>query len=190
MKKGLLLIAVALIFTLVSFNAKEKTTYQVDVKSSTLKWTGYHLAKSYEHNGNVHLKSGNLEVENGKITGGNFVIDMTSITNSDLTDTKKNKKLVDDLKSERFFGIDNFPEAKLVINSVDGVKALGEITIREITEPISFDINISKISESKFEASAVLNINRIKHEVMYGWSIENAMLSNEFKMEIKIVANK
>lgn len=189
MNKRILIIAVAFAFVLTSFLTIEKSSYKVDVGQSNLKWTGYHLAKSYEHNGNVKLKSGSLEVENGKITGGDFVIDMTTITNND-QEGGKNTKLVNHLKSDEFFNAEKFPEAKLVINKVEGSKASGKITIRNITEPISFDFKVDEASDSKIIATATLSIDRTKHEVSYGWTIENAMLSNEFKMEVKLVATK
>ena len=189
-KKGLVVMSLGIFLMLMSFSDIKETTYNVDSEKSTLKWTGYHLAKSYEHNGNVKIKSGSLKVENGNITGGEFIIDMASISNNDLTDSKKNAKLVNHLKSDDFFAVEKHPEAKLVINKVEGSKATGAVTIRGITEPISFEFKIEESDESKLVASASFNIDRTKHEVSYGWTIENAMLSNEFKIDIKLVAVK
>jgi hypothetical protein len=73
---------------------KGDATYKVDTEASQLKWTGYHLAKSYEHTGLIKLKSGKLTVSKGTITSGEFVADMNSITNTDITDADKNGKLV------------------------------------------------------------------------------------------------
>lgn len=189
MNKRILMITTTLAIVLTSFLTIEKESYKVDVEASNLKWTGYHLAKSYEHNGNVQLKSGSLEVLDGKVTGGSFIIDMTTITNNDV-EGSKNEKLVNHLKSDDFFNADKFPEAKLIINKVEGSKATGEVTIRNITEPISFEIEVDEVTDSKIVASASFNIDRSKHEVAYGWTIDNAMLSNEFKIEVKIVATK
>ncbi|MDH5365794.1 MAG: YceI family protein [Cyclobacteriaceae bacterium] len=189
MNKKVLTLAAITVLVMTSFLIVEIDSYKVDVEQSNLKWTGYHLAKSYEHNGNVKLKSGSLEVKNGKILSGNFVIDMTTITNNDI-EGEKNAKLVNHLKSDDFFNTEKFPEAKLVIKKVEGSKASGEVTIRDITEPIAFDIKIKEAKDDKVIASATLNIDRTKHEVSYGWTIENAMLSNEFKMEVKIIATK
>lgn len=189
MNKRILMMGTVFTIVLTSFLTIEKVTYNVDIEASNLKWTGYHLAKSYEHNGNVKLKSGSLSLIDGKVTEGLFVIDMTSITNNDV-EGSKNAKLVNHLKSDDFFNTEKFPQAKLVINKVEGNTASGEITIREITEPISFDITVEEISESKVIATAIFNVDRTKHEVAYGWTIDNAMLSNEFKMEVKIVATK
>ena len=78
----------------------------VDTQDSKVKWTGYHLAKSYEHYGFINIKSGNLLVEDGKLVGGKIIMDMNSIMDSDIpSDSEKNAKLVNHLKSEDFFRI-------------------------------------------------------------------------------------
>ena len=189
MKKRLLLTALPLVVLLFAFGSKEKEAYTVDISKSSVKWTGYHLAKAYEHKGNVTVKSGNLEVGDGAITGGTIVIDMASISNSDLKGKEK-KKLIKHLKSDDFFGVEKYPEAKLVIAKVEGNKASGNITIRGITEEISFDVTDVKVTDQMISASASLKIDRTKHKVMYGWTIENAILSNEFQLDVNIVASK
>ncbi len=45
---------------------------------------------------------------------GNFVVDMTSITNNDLKDEGYNQKLVGHLKSDDFFGVEKYPTAEFV----------------------------------------------------------------------------
>jgi len=189
MKKGLFLTALSLTVLLFAFVTVEKATYNVDASKSSVKWTGYHLAKSYEHNGNVSIKSGSLEVADGKITGGSVVIDMASISNNDL-EGKKKAKLEGHLKSDDFFAVKKHPEAKLEITTVEGNKASGKITIRGITEEISFELNNVKVTDGMVSASATLKVDRTKHEVSYGWTLENAMLSNEFQLDVNIVATK
>jgi len=194
MKKGILLMTLALAVAFLSFTTKPHGNFNVDVSNSTVKWTGYHLAKSFEHSGNVNIKSGTLVMHDGAIVSGEFVLDMTSISNTDLEDTKKNAKLVGHLKSDDFFGVEKHPEAKLVIKTVvksgDNYKATGDVTIRGITEPIEFEIKMGENTSDHVEATSVLRIDRTKHEIMYGWSLTNAMLGNEFQLEIKVMANK
>jgi polyisoprenoid-binding protein YceI len=168
--------------------------YNVDAEASQLKWTGYHLAKSYEHIGFVKIKSGKLATANGTITSGEFVIDMNTISNTDVTDGEKNGKLVGHLKSADFFDVANNPEAKLVIKkstaAANGkLKATGDLTIRGITKSIDFEATLNETG-SQVEATADLKIVRTDFNVMYGWKVENAMLSGEFRMEVKLVAKK
>lgn len=193
MKKIILgLCSIILLLVFSAFRVPEGT-YSVDSQASKLRWTGYHLAKSYEHTGFVTIKSGKLEVSGGLITGGNFVIDMNTITNEDLTSAKDNAKLVNHLKSKDFFNVKQFPEANLVIknstSSGSGLKVNADLTIRGITKPITFDATLTE-NGNTVEANATLTIVRTDYEVMYGWKVENAMLSGEFKMDVKLVAKK
>jgi len=169
--------------------------YAIDTKSSQVKWTGYHLAKSYEHYGFVTVKSGNVSFDEGRLKGGTVVIDMTSITNADVEKPKDNSKLVNHLKSEDFFDVANHPEARLVIRQAKekspGVfSTTADLTIRGITKPITFDTRITESGNGGFIATSKLRINRTDYKVMYGWSIENAMLDSEFELDVKIAGRK
>jgi polyisoprenoid-binding protein YceI len=171
-----------------------ENTLLVDPAASHLKWTGYHLGKSYEHTGSVRIKSGQVVVNDGIITSGEVIITMNSITNTDVKDPKDNAKLVNHLKSADFFDVKNFPEAKLIITGSelirqDVLKTSGQLTIRGITKPIAFESQVNQ-NDGSLEATAVLTIQRTDFNVMYGWKIENAMLSGEFRMEVKLVAKK
>ena len=189
--KNLKLFALAIIVMATAFTSP-KETLTVDTNSSEIKWTGYHLAKSYEHSGNVVVKSGSLEVSGDQITGGTIVIDMTSISNADVDDKEDNAKLVNHLKSDDFFGVEKFPEATLAIKSAtkDGNKhnVTADITIRGITKEITFEA-VQDSSEEGTVFQSTLKIDRTAHEVMYGWKLENAILSNEFQLEITLVAS-
>ncbi|MBX2900527.1 MAG: YceI family protein [Cyclobacteriaceae bacterium] len=169
-------------------------TFTVDSGASQVKWTGYHLAKSYEHNGFVKIKSGKFSVSDGKLTAGEFVIDMNTISNSDVTDAKDNAKLVNHLKSDDFFGVKKFPEAKLLIKgsepTASGLRVTADLTIRGITKSILFDATLKEADGGKVEATATITVQRTDFEVMYGWKVSNAMLSGEFKMDVKLVGVK
>ncbi|MEM6360096.1 MAG: YceI family protein [Bacteroidota bacterium] len=183
-----LILAVAV--SLIAFKAIDGT-YTVNSTESKLKWTGYHLAKSYEHWGYVNLKSGSVDVSNGKITSGEFVIDMTTISNKDVEDEKDSQKLDGHLKSDDFFAVEKHPEAKLVIKKVnDSGKATGDLTIRGITKEIQFDTKVEEASNNKVVATADIKVDRTEFKVMYGWKLENAILSNEFRLEVQLVANQ
>src|SRR5688572_32185996 len=92
-------LAIVLAVTFSGF-APDKS-YTVDTTASELKWTGYHLAKSYEHFGFIKVKSGKLNVNKGTIESGECVIDMTSIYVADITDVDKEDKLAGYLKKDR-----------------------------------------------------------------------------------------
>ena len=177
-----------------SFTLKQQATLSVDTGASTLTWTGYHLAKSYSHTGTLAVKSGSLEMSDGELTGGSFVIDMTSLTNSDLEKAKDNAKLVNHLKSDDFFDVDKFPEASLEIKSVNSkgggkYDVTADLSIRGITKPITFEATQSGSADAP-SIAAKLTVERTQFEVMYGWKIENAMLGGEFDLEVNLKTAK
>lgn len=167
MKKNLFKGALAstVIVSLLSFtnvNAQEK---KIEVKDSNIEWEGEKVTGSHE--GTIELKDGYFTMENGELKGGEFVMDMTSITVTDLEGEDKGK-LEGHLKSDDFFGVNNHPTAKLVITSVAkksngtyGVVA--DLTIKEKTNSITFDLDMDKNS-----ASTELTIDRSKYDVRYG----------------------
>ncbi|MDN3596585.1 YceI family protein [Zunongwangia endophytica] len=164
MKKNVLKGALAslVVIAMMSFTS---IIEKVNVKNSTVEWTGEKVTGS--HNGNIDLKSGFLDVEGDKITGGEFVMDMTSIDVTDLEGEGKGK-LEGHLKSDDFFGVSNHPEAKLVINtaskkSENTYGVVADLTIKGITNPVTFDMNYDGKS-----ATADLTIDRTKYDVRYG----------------------
>ena len=169
--------------------------YMVSAEKSSLAWTGYHLGKSYEHTGKVMIKSGELGFSNGKLSGGSFVIDMTTITDEDLPEGGKRDKLVNHLKSDDFFNVGTYPEAQLVIKSAkekgEGkYKIMSDLTIRGITKPLEFEADVIEGNEGWINAKASFRVERSQYQVMYGWSIENAVLDGEFKMDVDLHAKK
>lgn len=192
-KVSMILIAFGAIFFMSFTTPIEKLN--VDVSSSQLKWTGFHLAKSYEHWGHIDLKSGNIVTDGKKIVTGEFVIDMNTISNKDVEKTEDNIKLVGHLKSDDFFAVSRFPEAKLIIKSTERksgstYKTIADLTIRGITKEIVFDTEINSISKSELEAIAKFRVKRTDFEVMYGWSLQNIMLDGEFEIDVKLIAKK
>jgi len=164
MKKRILngLVASVIVLTTLSFATMNK---EVNVKESSVTWTGKKVTGS--HTGTIQLKSGHFKVEDEKLIGGEFVMDMTSILNSDLTGEYK-QKLEGHLKSEDFFGVEKYPTAKLIITSVakkgEGTYGVvANLTIKNETHPVTFDLDWKENS-----ASAKLSIDRSKFDVRYG----------------------
>lgn len=157
------LLSTILIFTCIGSLAQKQT---FDTKKSTIKWLGEKIGG--QHEGYIYLKSGELEEKNNEIISGNFVIDMTSITNTDLTDPGYNEKLVGHLKSDDFFGVKKYPTASLTITkstkfSNGKASVTGNLTIKGKTETISFDI-----FKNKKSYSTEIKIDRSKFDVKYG----------------------
>ena len=82
---------------------------------------------------------------------GEFTIDMTSITCTDIDNPQSNKKFIDHLKSDDFLELIYFRGAvkKKVLKSMKKLKIDASLTIKNITHPISF---IVKKSDNYFSS--------------------------------------
>ena len=160
--RGILAGIIAL--TLVAFTTSVEKK-KVDVQNSKITWTGEKLTGS--HTGTINLQEGYFEMEKGKLVGGEFTANMTSIDVTDL-EGKNKKKLMGHLRSDDFFGVKNHSTAKFTIKTAaeksEGVYGVsGDLTIKGKTNPIAFDLKMSDNS-----ATTTLVIDRTKYDIRYG----------------------
>lgn len=176
----------ALFMTIGTLTAQNKN---VDVDKSSIIWKGYKFTGS--HTGTITLKEGTLVFKNDKLSGGEFVADMTTLTNTDLQGGMKGK-LEGHLKSDDFFSVENNPTSKLVF-TIDEAKgknaytANGKLTIKGITKPISFDISVYGS-----KASVSLKVDRTDYDIKYksGTFIENLgdkVIYDDFDLVVDLV---
>jgi polyisoprenoid-binding protein YceI len=166
-KLGLGIMAVvAMAFT----NNLEDGNYTVSLKQSKVEWVGKKVTG--QHNGTVAIKSGSLMIKDGMLKGGEFTIDMTTITSTDL-EGEYQQKLNGHLKSADFFGVEKYPESKFVISNVAAngkngrFTVTGNITIKETTKEINFDAQLVN-SGNGIVAVADIVIDRSEFDVRYG----------------------
>ncbi len=137
---------------------------KVNITSSTIHWKGKKPLGSHE--GTIVLKEGFFEMENEVITGGTFVIDMASMSSTDLEGETKGQ-LEGHLKSDDFFGVDNHPTATLVITdakkTTSGYDMTGDLTIKGTTKSINFHMDVNGNT-----AKTALKIDRTKYNVKFG----------------------
>lgn len=168
------------------------TAYTVDTAQSELVWTGAKV--SGQHHGTVDIKSGQLIVDNGAITGGNFVLDMNTINTQDLEGEWK-EKLDGHLKADDFFDVANHPEASFEITSVNAgategtVVVSGNLTIKGVSKNITFDATVAELTEQSVKATADFNIAREDWGVNYAGQ-QDDLISKEINFKVTLVANK
>ncbi len=166
------------------------TELPVNSDASTVKWTGNKVTG--EHFGEVKITSGVLLVNDGKLTGGNFVADLNTIDVQDMEGEYKDK-LDGHLRSDDFFDVANHPEASFVITSVadganDGeVVISGNLTMRGVTKNITFNANVTEVSENSVRANADFNVAREDWGVNYAGQADD-LISKEFNLKIDVVA--
>lgn len=205
-KVSILLSASALFFASCVSNPegeKAKTTDVVEVgevsgnelalnaTESKLHWQAHKVTA--KHHGEVDIKSGTILVDSeGLLTGGDFIIDLATIDVQDLEGEYRDK-LTAHLKSNDFFDVENHPEAKFEITSVEPSQApnqlliSGNLTIRGVTKNITFDANVKEATSEYFIAEADFNIEREDFGVSYKGKVDD-LISKEFNIKIKIVA--
>ena len=193
MKKLLLLPILAILV----MAAKVADTYNVDVNSSTIVWTGYKVTG--KHTGTVKVKNGNLTWDAGKLTGGSFEIDMNSITDTDL-EGEYAGKLVGHLKSDDFFGVAKYPTSKFVITKAipqdtkGNYKIVGNLTIKEKTNEVKFLAVVSE-SNGTINASGKITVDRSEYDVRFGSGsffdgLGDKTIYDEFDLQVSLVAKK
>ena len=175
-------------FMTFSFTTKEGGKKEIKVESSKVVWKGYKLTGS--HVGIISIKSGHLNFDKGILTGGSAEIDMSTITVTDLEGEYKNK-LEGHLKSDDFFGVEKFPTASLIFTKVksngkNSYKVTGDITIKEKTESVKFNVSIYGN-----KASVSLKIDRTKFDVRYGStsffdSLKDNAIYDEFDLVVDL----
>src|SRR5690606_6065449 len=188
MKRTILSIAlIAFATTLSAADPAEKQTKAVKASESQVTWKAYKVAGS--HVGTVTLKAGALEFEGEQLTGGSFVVDMTTINTTDLEGEYKDQ-LDGHLGSGDFFSIDQHPTAKLVFTKVkangkNAYEVAGDLTIKGITKPVDFEVSVYGD-----KATATLKVDRTQFDVKYGTGIINTakdqLIYDEFDLVVDL----
>ncbi|HNY02238.1 MAG TPA: YceI family protein [Bacteroidales bacterium] len=180
------------------FTATFAQTYTVDAAKSTLNWRAEKITGFHE--GTISIKSGSFQVEKDKIVSGSFVIDMTTLANTDLTDPEYNKKLVGHLKSSDFFDIAKFSEATFtILKPVDLTKSVTEVqgilSIKGIKKPLTFKTVITKAAGSYiFNANSIV-VDRTAYDIKYGSGtffsdLGDKVIYDEFLVKLKLIATR
>ena len=179
----------------------ETQTVKVDTAASKVEWVGKKLTG--QHNGTIHIKDGEVTIENGKPIGGKFEIDMMSIAVSDLTDPVDNKKLTGHLESSDFFSSNLFPTATFTIKSfapIANAKAgepnytvNGDLSVKGITHSLSFPATVT-IADGKASAKAAIVVDRTKYNIRYGSNrffdnLGNKVIYDNFDVAVTIVGS-
>ncbi|RZJ34448.1 MAG: YceI family protein [Flavobacterium sp.] len=181
-------IAIALLVAFGTVNATAQVK-KINAKASKIEWTGKKVTG--QHEGTVNFSEGYMTFRGNTPTGGQFKVDMTSLTATDVQGATKDK-LNGHLKSEDFFGTEKFPEAQLIIRSVTPkggtvYTITGDLTIKNITNPVTFDIVMKGNT-----AIANVKVDRTKYDIKYGSgsffdNLGDKAISDEFEAKVTLV---
>ena len=184
---------ITITLTLISISFSYSQSLTANKTQSLIRWYGEELTGK-THFGNLSFKEGQIELQDGLIIGGNFVVNMTSLSVEDLSGGAK-ARLEGHLRSDDFFSVDKYPEATLKITQkakVEGdvQKLYGELTIKGIKHAVDFSI----ILVDKKTATANLTFDRSKYNVRFrsGSFFENLgdkLILDDIRMEVSLQWN-
>ena len=178
-------------------NEKINGSKELDTKTSNATWTGSKtLIKEYFDSGTISIKSGNALFEKGALVGGLVVFDMSSIKATSTGGGGGEDRLSGHLKSDDFFGVEKYPEAKFVITSVsheagDTYMLTGDLTIKDKTNPTTFPVEVVT-TNGKITIEGTATVDRTVYDVKFGSTkffkdLGDNVISDEFTLAFKVV---
>ena len=170
----------------------DSEAYTANLEASSVEWSGGIVGGGYGHTGTLDLTEGTLEMSGDKVTGGSFVVDMTSMktTDSSYSEDKTPEKLIGHLSTGDFFLVDSFPTAKFVIKSVSEGTVVGDLTIRGITKEATVNKVTVEDVEGVVTAKGNLVFNRQDFDVAYTSAMKDIVISDDIVLDITVVAAK
>ena len=191
MKKTILSLAFALVFGFSATATEPIEGEKKEVKTETSKvtWKAYKVTGS--HYGSITLQSGSLLFDGDKLTGGEFTVDMSTISTDDLEAGKGKEKLDGHLHSADFFDTANHSTSALKFTSVkasgkNSYDVTGDLTIKGITKSVTFDVSVYGS-----KATATMKVDRTKYDIKYGSSsffddLKNKAIYDEFDLVVDL----
>ncbi|TDE28433.1 MULTISPECIES: YceI family protein [Flavobacterium] len=181
-------IALALVVVLSTLSVTAQTK-KVDASKSSINWVGKKVTG--QHEGTINLKDGALVFKGKKLIGGTFNVDMNSILVTDLKAGQGKEKLEGHLKADDFFGTEKFATAtlvfkKIVTKATNVYTVTGDLTIKGITNPVTFDLTTTATT-----ASTNVKIDRTKYDIKYGSgsffdNLGNKAINDDFDLAVAL----
>ena len=172
-----------------------KGDYAVEISTSKLIWTGKEVSTK-QHNGTLNIKKGQIKISDKGLISGDIEIEMSTINTTDLQGRGK-ERLDGHLKSPDFFDVKKHPVAFLKFQGnekhfSDGkLKFDGELTIKNISHPISFFSTIENVN-GKLSARAEVTFDRSLYNVRFGSgkffdNLGDRLIYDEIRIDVFIV---
>lgn len=178
--------------------------FTVDTTTSIINWTG--AKPTGTHTGTIALKEGAFEVTDGKVTGGNFTIDMNTITVTDLegddkVDLETHLKGTGEEaeKADHFFNVKEHPTSEFKIVSVEEANGAffikGILTLKGNSKPVNFPAEINMSENELTLTSDPFKINRTQWGVNYGSKsifddLKDKFINDDIELVVKVKATK
>ena len=163
-------------------NAQEEQL-NINTTKSKIRWESELVFHFSGHYGHVSFKEGHFIKKGDVISGGEFLIDMNTISDEE---GNTNSGLANHLKDPDFFEVQTYPTAKLVMNAVQyekntRMKIKADLTIKGITKPIIF---YAEVDYEKKQMLTKFKIDRTRWGVTYNNKLKNDAISDAIKFEV------
>lgn len=175
--------------------------YDLDNEVSVVEWKG--AGPGTVHDGSFSVTGQDIEIVNGKVKEGKFVIPIASIQNFDLPEEVK-PVLLDHLKSPDFFNMVRYPEAtfefkkvtpitKPVTGSLQGANfnVTGDFSMLGKVVSITFPAKITT-EGNELSAEAIFKIDRTRWGMTYAAdpALGDHHIYPEVELHLKIKGQK
>ena len=189
-----MMMSVMLVFGQKKSSKSTKDSHVSKVITSNIQWWGYKVVKSEatSHTGTLNLKNGKFYFEDGKLKGGDFVIDMRTINVTDLSGGES-EKLITDLKGNTFFEVKKYPTATFHLTRIEPSKnteynsvVYGNLTLKGVRKTISFPANVSVNGTSVSLESAKFTLDRQVFNVFYRPSFKDYVIKDEMDVQLRL----
>ena len=176
--------------------------FVVDTAASKIRFVGHGVGKN--HPGIFKLSTGTVAISANDITGGDFVIDITSM-DLEQKGGMFDKKLHPHLMSGDFFDADKFRSATFEITKVEpyqpssnisivhGANFIisGNFTLKNVTKNISFPAKVD-LDANTLKAKGNFDIDRTQWNMNYGndKTLGDKFISEKVNIELDLHAKK
>ena len=154
----------------------DAVTYKIDKANSIADWKASKPGTT--HTGTLNFMDGEAIVADGKLEGGKFVFDMSTITVTDLKPGEGKEDLEIHLKGtgekekdDHFFNTVKYPKGSFEVTSVteENGKSMitGNLVLKEISKSITFPAVITSDEESMTIKSEPFMINRTEWNINF-----------------------
>lgn len=178
--------------------------YTVNIEDSRIEWKGFKPTGS--HNGTITLNKGFLKTDENQLQSGTFLIDMNTITVTDLESGNGKESLEGHLKGiaegkeDHFFDVAKWPNATFEITGVDTLtegktKLSGNLEIKGQKHNISFPVTVTNQDNILKMESEAFTIDRTKWGINYASKsvfddLGNKFINDDMELKIVVIAKK
>jgi len=187
---------------------KQGEVYTVNVETSKIEWKAFHKGGFAPRWGTLAIKSGEVSLESGELTAGDFIIDMQALKVDPASVTEKDKKyseLEGHLKSADFFDVEKNPTADFKITKVTDLDApakddatganktvSGNLTLKGKALNVTFPAKVT-VLDGSVTLQAKFTVNRSDWDIKFGTTESDPaewMISKDIEIAIDVNAAK